>query len=84
MKTINIPFNFVVILIKGRNSSGQNVFHYAAIKEESIDKFLQAVNSQKPYDIKDYGMVIESGLDEPADEIKDKMEKMYGFNHNAV
>ena len=32
----------------------------------------------------DYGIVLESGEGEPSDEIKVKMTKEYGFNHEAM
>ena len=84
MSAAEIPFNFIIGLIDGVDPEGQRVFHYLAVKEDLLDNLAKAMRLGKPYDLQDYGVIIESGYDEPNQELREKMEKLYNCNHNSI
>ena len=84
MPVLGIPFNYIVILLNGIDMNDKNIYHYAAINEDRIEAFTNAVRSGQPYDLKDYGIVLQSGTGQPSDEVKEKMEKQYGCNHKSI
>jgi hypothetical protein len=72
-----------VLLIRGESPEGKPIFAYLAIRADKLQAFMEAQQSGTFYP-EEYGMVIESGEGEPSDEIKQKMTKEYGFNHDAM
>ncbi len=66
------------------DADGNKIYHYLAIKEQDVENFRNAIRAGKPYDVRDYGAVLESGFDQPDDKVKEKMTKLYGCNHNSV
>ena len=84
MRVPEVPFNFVIMLLGAKDSQGKEVFHYFAIREEKLDDFSQALKTGEPYDLKDYGIVVESGFGKPDAKMREKMEKMYGFHHSPA
>lgn len=72
-----------VLLVRGENPDGKKIFAYMAVRADKLESFIEAQKSGTFYP-EDYGIVIESGAGDPSDEIKEKMTKEYGFNHEAM
>ena len=72
-----------VLLVRGENTEGKNIYAYLAIRADKLEAFMEAQKTDTFFP-EDYGIVIESGEGEPSDEIKHKMTQEYGFNHNAM
>lgn len=72
-----------VLLVRGESPDGEKIFAYMAVRADKLEAFIEAQKSGTFYP-EDFGMVIESGEGEPTDEIKEKMTKEYGFNHEAA
>jgi hypothetical protein len=72
-----------VLLVRGESPDGQKLFAYMAVRADKLESFIEAQKSGTFYP-EDYGIVIESGEGEPTEEIKQKMTKEYGFNHEAM
>jgi hypothetical protein len=72
-----------VLLVRGESPAGEKMFAYMAVRADKLESFIEAQKSGTFYP-EDYGVVIESGIGEPSDEVKQKMTKEYGFNHEAM
>lgn len=72
-----------VLLVRGESPDGQKIFAYMAVRADKLESFIEAQKSGTFYP-EDYGIVIESGEGEPSEEVKEKMTKEYGFNHDAM
>ncbi len=72
-----------VLLVRGENLEGERIFAYMAVRADKLESFIEAQKSSTFYP-EDYGIIIESGVGEPSAEIKEKMTKEYGFNHEAM
>lgn len=72
-----------VLLIRGEKPEGGKIYAYLAIRADKMQAFMEAQESGTFYP-EEYGMVIESGEGEPSEEVKQKMTKEYGFNHDAM
>lgn len=72
-----------VLLVRGENTEGEKIFAYMAVRADKLASFIEAQKIGTFYP-DDYGVIIESGVGEPSEEIKEKMTKEYGFNHEAM
>jgi len=72
-----------VLLVRGESPDGKKIFAYIAIRADKLESFMEA-QKQGTFYPEDYGIVLESGEGEPSDEVKVKMTKEYGFNHEAM
>ena len=72
-----------VLLVRGENLDGERIFAYMAVRADKLEGFIEAQKNGTFYP-EDYGIVIESGIGDPSDEVKEKMTKEYGFNHEAM
>lgn len=72
-----------VLLVRGENPDGNKIFAYVAIRADKLEAFMEA-QKQGTFYPEDFGIIVESGEGEPSDEIKAKMTKEYGFNHDAM
>lgn len=72
-----------ILLVRGENPDGHKIYAYVAIRADKLESFMEAQKDGTFYP-EDYGIIIESGEGEPTDEIKAKMTKEYGFNHDAM
>ena len=72
-----------VLLVRGESPEGDRIFAYMGVRADKLESFIEAQKSGTFYP-EDYGIVIESGIGEPSEEIKQKMTKEYGFNHEAM
>lgn len=72
-----------VLLVRGENPEGERIFAYMAVRADKLESFIEAQKSGTFYP-EDYGIIIEAGTGEPSEEVKEKMTKEYGFNHEAM
>lgn len=72
-----------VLLVRGESPDGEKMFAYMAVRADKLEEFIEAQKSGTFYP-EDYGVVIESGYGESSEEIRQKMTKEYGFNHDAM
>lgn len=59
------------------------MFAYVAVRADKLEPFMEAQKSGTFFP-EDYGMILEAGEGEPSDEVKARMTKEYGFNHEAM
>lgn len=72
-----------VLLVRGESLEGERIFAYMAVRADKLESFIEAQKSGTFYP-EEYGIIIESGVGEPSAEIREKMTKEYGFNHDAM
>lgn len=72
-----------VLLVRGESPDNKKIYAYLAIRADKLEAFMEA-QKQGTFYPEDYGIVIEAGEGEPSDEVKQKMTKEYGFNHEAM
>lgn len=72
-----------VLLVRGENPDGGKIYAYVAVRADKLEEFMEA-QKQGTFYPEDYGMIVEAGEGEPTDEVKEKMTKEYGFNHEAM
>lgn len=72
-----------ILLVRGESPDGEPIFAYVGVRADKLEEFMQAQKNGMFYP-EDYGVIIESGLGEPNAEIREKMEKEYGFNHQKM
>lgn len=72
-----------ILLLRGENTEGVKMYAYVAVRADKLEEFMEAQRKGVFYP-EDFGIVIESGAGEPPQEIREKMTKEYGFNHEAM
>ena len=72
-----------ILLVRGENDDGQPIYAYVGVRADRLEDFMQAQNSGTFYP-EEYGVIIESGEGEPSEDVKEKMRKEYGFNHDTM
>lgn len=72
-----------ILLVRGESPDGKKIYAYLAIRADKLESFMEA-QKQGTFYPEDYGIVIEAGEGEPSDEVKQKMKKEYGFNHESM
>ena len=72
-----------ILLVRGEDTNGKKIYAYVAIRADKLESFMEA-QKQGVFYPEDFGIIIDSGEDEPTDEIKQKMTQEYGFNHEAM
>src|SRR5678810_918609 len=72
-----------ILLVRGESPDGKKIYAYLGIRADKLESFMEAQKKGTFYP-EDYGIVIEAGEGEPTEEIKQKMTKEYGFNHEAM
>src|ERR1700733_7534700 len=72
-----------ILLVRGESPDGKKIYAYLGIRADKLEAFMEA-QKQGTFYPEDFGIVIEAGEGEPTDEIKQKMTKEYGFNHEAM
>jgi len=72
-----------ILLIRGENPDGGKMYAYVAVRADKLESFMEAQKSGTFFP-EDYGMILESGEGEPADDVKTRMTQEYGFNHEAM
>lgn len=72
-----------ILLVRGRSADDQPLYAYVAVRADKLKDFIAAQNSGN-FRPEDHGVVIETGVGEPSAEVKAKMTKEYGFNHETM
>lgn len=72
-----------ILLVRGESPEGGAIYAYVAVRADRLEDFMEAQNSGMFYP-EDYGVIIESGEGEPTDEVRERMERDYGFNHQMM
>ncbi len=72
-----------VLLIRGESPSGKKMYAYVAIRADKLEAFMEA-QKQGTFYPEDYGIILDTGEGEPSEEVRQKMTKEYGFNHEGM
>ncbi len=72
-----------ILLVRGENPDGNPIYAYVAVRADKLEEFMEAQKSGMFYP-EDYGVIVESGEGEPPEDVKERMEKDYGFNHELM
>jgi len=72
-----------VLLVRGEDPEGKAIYAYVGVRADRLQEFMAAQQSGTFYP-EDYGIIIEAGHGEPAADVREKMEREYGFNHAAM
>jgi hypothetical protein len=72
----------VMVLCRGRDNCGNPCWAYMCVKPSMAKSFKDA-REKGAFNLEEYGSIIEYGVgEEPPTEIKVRMERSYGMNHN--
>jgi hypothetical protein len=72
-----------VLLVRGEDPDGAPIYAYVGVRADKLKEFMQAQNSGLFYP-EEHGVIIEAGHGEPSAEVRTKMERDYGFNHDGM
>lgn len=72
-----------ILLVRGESPEGKPIYAYVAVRADRLEEFMEAQKSSTFYP-EDYGVIVEAGEGEPNEQIREKMEREYGFNHGAM
>ena len=72
-----------ILLLRGENPQGGKMFAYVAVRADKLEAFREAQKTGTFFP-EEIGMILEAGEGEPSDEVKARMTKEYGFNHEAM
>jgi len=72
-----------VLLVRGEDPDGAPIFAYVGVRADKLQAFMEAQNSGMFYP-EEHGIIIEAGQGEPSTEVRAKMEREYGFNHEGM
>jgi len=72
-----------VLLVRGEDPEGKAIFAYVGVRADKLKPFMEAQASGLFYP-EEFGVVVESGFGEPDAEVRARMEKDYGFNHDGM
>ncbi len=72
-----------VLLVRGEDPDGAPIYAYVGVRADKLKEFMEAQNSGMFYP-EEHGVIIESGTGEPDAQVREKMERDYGFNHEGM
>jgi len=72
-----------VLLVRGADPDGAPLYAYVGVRADKLKVFMEA-QQEGLFDPEEHGVIIEAGEGEPSAEVRAKMEKEYGFNHDAM
>lgn len=72
-----------ILLVRGESPDGTKIYAYLGIRADKLESFMEAQKSGTFYP-EDFGIIIEAGEGDPSPEVREKMTKEYGFNHDAM
>lgn len=73
----------LILLTRGESPDGKSIYAYVAIESSKIVDFMKAQDEGLFYP-EDHGIIIAKGEGEPSKEVKNMMERDYGFNHDEM
>lgn len=68
---------FVVLLLYGKNSFGDQIYSYLKISLGGIEKLKVAMLVGNPFNPSDFGTIIAAGRGEPSDEVRTEIASQY-------
>jgi len=68
---------FVVLLLRGKNSFGDKIFSYVKIHLPNLPRLKSAIVSGGGFNPSDFGEVVAAGRGEPTEEIKAELAATY-------
>lgn len=71
-------------MIRGIGRSGSKEFCYIAATGDNLLKLQQTLKRGHNFDPTDFGIVLEYGVGEPSNEVKEKMTREFGYNHEKA
>lgn len=72
-----------VLLVRGEDTTGKPIFAYVGVRADKLKPFMEAQAKGLFYP-EEFGVIVESGFGEPDAEVRARMEKEYGFNHEGM
>lgn len=72
-----------VLLVRGEDPDGQPIYAYVGVRADKLQEFMEAQKNGLFYP-EEHGVVIESGQGIPDEEVRARMERDYGFNHEGM
>lgn len=72
-----------VLLVRGEDPDGKPIYAYVGVRADKLKEFMEAQQSGLFYP-EEHGVIIEAGHGEPDAEVRAKMERDYGFNHEGM
>lgn len=72
-----------ILLVRGESPDAKPIYAYVAVRADRLQEFMDAQKTDTFYP-EDYGVIVEAGEGEPDDVVREKMEREYGFNHQAM
>lgn len=72
-----------VLLVRGEDPEARPIYAYVAVRADKLQEFMAAQESGVFYP-EEHGVIIEAGQGEPSPEVRERMEREYGFNHEAM
>lgn len=72
-----------VLLVRGEDPDGKPIFAYVGVRADKLQAFMEAQKSGLFYP-EEHGIIIESGEGLPNEEIRERMERDYGFDHAGM
>ena len=72
-----------VLLVRGEDPDGAPIYAYVGVRADKLQEFMQAQQSGLFYP-EEHGVIIEAGAGLPDAEVRARMEKDYGFNHEGM
>lgn len=72
-----------VLLVRGEAPDGTALYAYVGVRADKLQEFMKAQTLGTFYP-EEYGVVIETGPGEPTAEVRARMERDYGFNHDGM
>jgi hypothetical protein len=83
IKQIIAEKSICVLLVRGQNPEGASIYAYVAVRADNLEAFMEAQQAGTLYP-EDFGIVVETGEGLPSSEVQEKMQREYGFNHQAM
>ena len=72
-----------VLLVRGEDPDGAPIYAYVGVRADKLKGFMEAQQNGLFYP-EEHGVIIEAGQGEPSAEVREKMERDYGFNHEGM
>lgn len=72
-----------VLLVRGEDPDGAPIYAYVGVRADKLKEFMEAQHSGMFYP-EEFGVIVESGQGEPSVEVRERMERDYGFDHAGM
>lgn len=72
-----------IMLVRGYSPDDKPIYAYVAVRADKLEAFIKA-QRRGDFDPEKFGVIIEAGEGTPTQEIMQKMQDEYGFNHEHM